>query len=62
MLQQTFRQKAFSSSRQSAGSSRSSLVVLAKESRIGRVPVPINKGVTVTLDGQTFKAKVLTDR
>lgn len=52
---QTLRQqRAFSSSRPS----RTGLVVLAKESRIGRAPVPIAKGVTVTLDGNNLKVKV----
>lgn len=38
--------------------SRGSLRVEAKESRIGRAPIVIPKGVTVTLDGQTLKVKV----
>lgn len=41
---------------QRAGTTR--LVVLAKESRIGRSTIPIPKGVEVTITGQLVKAKV----
>ena len=41
-----------------AAFSRSTLRVEAKESRIGRAPIAIPKGVTVTLEGQTLKVKV----
>jgi hypothetical protein len=34
------------------------LVVEAKESRIGKAPVKVPKGVTVTIDGQKVSAKV----
>jgi hypothetical protein len=38
--------------------SRTGLLVLAKESRIGMKPVPIPKGVNVELAGQSLKVKV----
>jgi hypothetical protein len=42
-----------------AGQSRSVVVrVTAGESRIGSKPVPVPKGVTVTIDGMTLKVKV----
>jgi hypothetical protein len=34
------------------------LAVYARESRIGAKPVPVPKGVTVTIDGTTLKVKV----
>ena len=33
-------------------------VVTAKDSRIGKQPIPVPAKVTVTLDGQTVKVKV----
>lgn len=37
---------------------RQQLNVVAKDSRIGKVPVPVPDKVSVTLDGQTVKVKV----
>jgi hypothetical protein len=34
------------------------LSVYARESRIGSKPIPVPKGVTVTIDGQVVKVKV----
>jgi hypothetical protein len=48
------RQAAFSSGCRS----RTSLYVVAKESRIGSKPIPIPKGVTVDLKGSHLKVKV----
>lgn len=40
------------------GRSRRSLTIVAKESRIGRAPIPVPKGVTATIEGQHLKVKV----
>ncbi len=37
---------------------RQQLHVVAKDSRIGKRPVPVPDKVTVTVDGQTVKVKV----
>lgn len=37
--------------------SRRALTVNAKESRIGMRPIPVPKGVTISIDGNTVKAK-----
>ena len=56
---QAFRQRAFAGRQGvSAGTSRRVLVCVAKESRIGRAPVPIAKGVEVKLNGNSLKVKV----
>jgi len=55
---QAFRQRAFAGRQGvSAGTSRRVLVCVAKESRIGRAPVPIAKGVEVKLNGNSLKVK-----
>jgi hypothetical protein len=46
--------------RASLAGRRSSVVVVAKESRIGIRPIPVPKGVTVSIDGNVVKAKVST--
>ncbi len=42
----------------SRGPVRVRLSVYARESRIGSKPIPVPKGVTVTIDGQLVKVKV----
>lgn len=37
---------------------RGTVFVFAKESRIGMRPIPVPKGVTVSIDGNVVKAKV----
>lgn len=41
-----------------AASARGAFVVECKESRIGKLPVPVPKGVTVTIDNNKVTAKV----
>jgi hypothetical protein len=60
-------QRAFSSTKTSAGKSLSVRVsraptvqIFARESRIGGKPIPIPKGVTISVDGTTLKVKVIT--
>lgn len=40
-----------------ASASRGAVVTVAKESRIGKAPVKVPKGVTVKVDGNTVSAK-----
>ena len=55
-------QKAFAPSTSRLGPVRvsrtSTLSVYARESRIGSKPIPIPKGVTITVYGTTLKVKV----
>lgn len=44
--------------RAAAVSRSSRLCVVAKDSRIGRAPITVPKGVTVTLEGQLVRVKV----
>ena len=46
------------SGRQGVRVARKGLSVFARESRIGSKPIPVPKGVTVTIDGQLVRVKV----
>ncbi len=52
------RVQAFRSAAGRSSASRSRLTVVCKDSRIGRAPITVPKGVTVTIDGQTVRVKV----
>ncbi len=45
-----------------APSGRVALCVTAKESRIGKQPIPLPKGVTIQVEGNTVKAKARATR
>lgn len=51
------RVQAFRSAAGRSSASRSRLTVVCKDSRIGRAPITVPKGVTVTIDGQTVRVK-----